>query len=64
MIWAVMGIGMLINTIQGAKVRGQMAKQNQALQQQFNQVKQEMARTSKSLKGGLDNSCSESLAVS
>lgn len=55
MIWAVMGIGMLINTIQGAKMRGQMNKQNAALQQQFQQVKQEMSRTSKSLKGGLDN---------
>ena len=50
MIWAVMGIGMLINTIQGAKVRGQMAKQNQALQQQFNQVKQEMARTARAVR--------------
>ena len=64
MIWAVMGIGMLINTIQGAKVRGQMAKQNQALQQQFNQVKQEMARTSKSLKGGLDNFKSDRIGKS
>jgi hypothetical protein len=55
MIWAVMGIGMLVNTIQGAKMRGKMNKQNAALQQQFKQVKQEMSRTSKSLKGGLDN---------
>lgn len=55
MIWAVMGIGMLINTIQGAKMRGQLNKQNAALQQQFQQTKAEMGRTNESLKGGLDN---------
>ena len=50
-----MGVGMLINTIQGAKMRGQMKQQKAALQQQFQQVQQEMSRTTKSLKGGLDN---------
>jgi hypothetical protein len=55
MIWAVMGVGMLINTIQGAKMRGKLNKQNAALKQQFKQVEQEVARTTKSLKGGLDN---------
>lgn len=55
MIWAVMGIGMLINTIQGAKMRGQANRQGAALQQQMNNLKQEMSRTNKTLGGGLDN---------
>ena len=55
MIWAVMGIGMLINTIQGAKMRGKANRQGAALQQQMNNLKQEMGRTTKSLGGGLDN---------
>lgn len=55
MIWAVMGIGMLINTIQGAQAKSQMNKQGAALQQQFQQLQKEMNRTSESLKGGLDN---------
>ncbi len=55
MIWAVMGIGMLINTIQGAKMRSQANQQGAAVQQQMNQLKEEMGRTTDSLKGGLDN---------
>lgn len=55
MIWAVMGIGMLINTIQGAKARSQANQQGAAVQQQMNQLKEEMGRTTDSLKGGLDN---------
>lgn len=55
MIWAVMGIGMLINTIEGAKMRGQANRQGAALQQQMNQLKEEMGRTTDSLKGGLNN---------
>lgn len=55
MIWAVMGIGMLINTIQGAKMRSQANQQGAAIQQQMNQLKEEMGRTTDSLKGGLDN---------
>jgi hypothetical protein len=55
MIWAVMGIGMLINTIQGAKMRSKVNQQGAVLQQQMNQVRAEMGRTNESLKGGLDN---------
>lgn len=54
MIWAVMGIGMLINTIQGASMRGQMSQQRQALDQQMKSLKGEMDKTTQSLKGGTD----------
>lgn len=55
MMWAVMGIGMLINTIQGAKMRGQASRRGAALSQQMNQLKAEIDRTGKSLSGSKDN---------
>lgn len=51
MMWAVMGIGMLINTIQGAKVQRHLNQQQQALQQQSKILQGEMDRTAESLKG-------------